>query len=67
MKSAYIDGLAPRRSKAVSQNSKSTTPVFKKNMTNPLPRKQLLDPLKIERKKFNWKNVTKIRLRESKL
>ena len=40
MKSAYIDGLAPRRSKVVSQNSKSTTAVFKKNMTNPLPRKK---------------------------
>ena len=49
MKSAYIDGLAPRRSKVVSQNSKSTTAVFKKNMTNPLPRKQLLDPLEIEK------------------
>ena len=49
MKSAYIDGLAPRRSKVVSQNSKNTTAVFKKNMTNPLPRKQLLDPLEIEK------------------
>jgi len=42
MKSAYIDGLAPRRGKAASAGTKSTTPVFKKNMTNPLPRKQLL-------------------------
>ena len=49
MKSAYIDGLAPRRGKAASAGTKSTTPVFKKNMTNPLSRKQLLDPLEIEK------------------
>ena len=60
MKSAYIDGLAPRRSKVVSQNSKSTTSVFKKNMTNPLPRKQLLDPLEIEKIQREKRNKNKI-------
>ena len=60
MKSAYIDGLAPRRSKVVSQNSKNTTAVFKKNMTNPLPRKQLLDPLEIEKIQREKRSRSKI-------
>ena len=63
MKSAYIDGLAPRRNKAVSTGVKSATPVFKKNMTNPLPRKQLLDPLeieKIQREKHGQARIAKV-------
>ena len=60
MKSAYIDGLAPRRGKAASAGTKSTTPVFKKNMTNPLPRKQLLDPLEIEKIQQEKRSRTRI-------